>query len=137
MHSPVNPVTVPQALRNMRHLPFDWPSPNGYSDRDGDWYLNFSERWKFVYRAVNGNLGGLVDLGVPVEGPTQIPFEALAEQWTERLLQQPLPAEALQLIRAFVTNSSAEALNVATVAGRQALSELIVLLACSPAFQYR
>ena len=45
------------ALRRMGHMPFDYPTPEGYSDRGDDWMSTLLARWDFALRLGRGQIG--------------------------------------------------------------------------------
>jgi uncharacterized protein (DUF1800 family) len=52
-----------QLLRNMGHLPFDWITPDGYSDFSANWEGNMLARWNLAINTVSGKTAGVkVDL---------------------------------------------------------------------------
>jgi len=45
------------ALRRMGHMPFDYPTPEGYSDHGDDWMSTLLARWDFALRLGRGQIG--------------------------------------------------------------------------------
>lgn len=48
---------VQVALRRMGQLPFEYPTPEGYSERAEDWMSTLLARWDFALRLSRGQLG--------------------------------------------------------------------------------
>jgi uncharacterized protein (DUF1800 family) len=45
------------ALRRMGHMPFDYPTPEGYSEQGDDWLSTLLARWDFALRLGRGQIG--------------------------------------------------------------------------------
>lgn len=45
------------ALRRMGHMPFDYPTPEGYSDKGADWMSTLLARWDIALRLGRGQVG--------------------------------------------------------------------------------
>jgi hypothetical protein len=52
------------ALRQLGHVPFEWPLPNGYPDTVAPWADQLLPRWNFPFALLNNGVGGIsVDFG--------------------------------------------------------------------------
>lgn len=47
---------IQQYLRRMGHMPFDYPTPEGYSDHGPDWHSTLLARWDFALRLTRGEV---------------------------------------------------------------------------------
>lgn len=113
-------------LARMGQLPFAWPTPDGYPDRNADWTNNLLPRWQFAIALARNEIEGtLVDpaqLGVA----DRIPGDSL-----ERLSHLLLGGELAKPVRQSLLQA------VAKIPNDEALSILIAGLLSSPAFQWR
>jgi uncharacterized protein (DUF1800 family) len=143
-----NPVynRLTYALRSMGHVPFDWPTPDGFPDTKEAWSssIGMLVRWNFgLSLAAAGS--GSTPLGgefIPGFRPhEQMPADiatagAAVDWWTDRLLHRPVLAADKTLLVGYLTNGgSAETL--LDSASRRRLPELIALILDSAYFQWR
>jgi uncharacterized protein (DUF1800 family) len=99
-------------LRAMGHLPFDWPTPDGFPDGEEHWRAQLLARWTFAFDLAEGRIAGTsVDAGSAPGDPAA--FAATL------LRRAPAPREL-------------EALALAADP-----TEVAALLLCAPAFQYQ
>jgi uncharacterized protein (DUF1800 family) len=61
-------VQIQQYLRRMGQMPFDYPTPEGYSDRGPDWHSTLLARWDFALRLTRG---GLADTRTDLDAVTR------------------------------------------------------------------
>ncbi len=118
---------VQEYLGRMGQLPFAWPTPDGFPDRDADWQGNLLPRWQFALALVRNELPGVqVDVSTLLAGASTLP-ETL-DRLSRLLLGSPLPAPArdtlLQSLASLADEPDAPAL-------------LAAGLLASPAFQWR
>lgn len=81
------------ALGRMGQLPFAWPTPDGYPDRDAVWQNNLLPRWRFAAALTDNAIGG-----TRINWPritnwldTRAP-QTVADALSTLLLGAPLPA---------------------------------------------
>ncbi|HRE47089.1 MAG TPA: DUF1800 domain-containing protein [Aggregatilineales bacterium] len=124
---------IGEALEIMGHVPFNHPTPDGYSDVGADWLTNLLPRWNFaVLSAYNEIPGFAVDLvGNATDSGAANDFESLANFYISTLLGRTLTPDEYRAIYSFAIRNGAESLK------DRALSETVALIAASPAFQYR
>ncbi len=121
-------------LEAMGHIPFTWPSPNGFPDVQDEWIGSLLERWNIALAAVTDQIPGarmdfapILDLmnasGVAMNLDAMLDFMGL--YLFGRALTNDEHAAAVDFAR-----SSAADLQTQVAAGT-------ALLLASPAFQYR
>lgn len=124
-------------LKQMGHLPFDYVTPDGYTDYASLWIDNMLLRWNAAILTVYGVLPGVkVDLAgiVRVQGVDLTP-RAVLDYFAQHLLGRPMTKSELDTIWAYAAKEGEP--NLTTDAGRKRLADAIALIAASPAFQYR
>jgi hypothetical protein len=58
----------------MGQLPFTWPTPDGFPDKDADWQGNLLPRWQFALALVrNETPGARVDIDALLAGASTLP----------------------------------------------------------------
>ena len=124
-------------LKAMGHLPFDWPSPDGYSDYAEIWIGDMLTRW---------NTAVLIGYGV-IRGTTVDLVKTAGEQGADLTGRGVVDYFATHLLGRALTQAESDAIwgyanqfgeiELANKNGRRALSETVSLIAASPAFQYR
>lgn len=123
------------ALTAMGHVPYRWPTPDGYPDVKVAWggATGLLSRW---------NVAMFMTLGQWVAGwqpatdtPAGITAGQAVDFWIERLLHRALTPDDRQTVVDYLTNGAAESTPVASVQAR--LPETIALLMDSPYFQWR
>jgi hypothetical protein len=83
-------------LARMGQLPFGWPTPDGYPERDEAWQNNLLPRWQFALALARGEIAGTT-LDLPALLGDAPPVDALAG----RLFGAPLaPAARADVLRA-------------------------------------
>lgn len=128
---------VLESLKQMGHLPFDWPAPNGYSDYASEWIDSLLLRWNLAIAAVSGQWRGVrVDaLRVAYQlGARQNAREVVAV-YARHLLGRDLAQAEHDAIWGFVTRNGEP--NLRRLVGRNQVLDAIALIAASPAYQYR
>jgi uncharacterized protein (DUF1800 family) len=105
-------------LAQLGHLPFQWPTPDGYPDVATAWTSTLLTRWRFALALVSGDLPGTT-LELPAS-QAQSPADRL-QQFAVLLLGQPLPNWTMEQI---LNTSTAEKI-------------LLASLLSSPAFQWK
>ncbi len=118
---------VQEYLGRMGQLPFAWPTPDGFPDRDADWQGNLLPRWQFALALARNELPGVrVDMNALLAGASTLPD--MLDRLAQLFLGSPLPAPArdplLQSLAGLVDGPDAPAL-------------LAAGLLASPAFQWR
>ncbi len=134
------------ALTSMGHLPYYWPTPDGYPDIKDAWAssIGMLVRWNFGL-ALAGAGSGSTPLGgelVPGFKPyEQMPADvatagAAVDWWTARLVHRPLLAEDRGMLVDYLTSGGA-ADTALDGAARRRLPELVALILDSAYFQWR
>ncbi len=99
-------------LENMGQLPFNWPTPDGYPDKEQHWQVQLLPRWNFAIAAANNQIKG-----------TEVSLDSFANN----------PAVlATNLVQRQLTEMEMSALHQANN-----VSDMVGLLLCLPAFQYQ
>ncbi len=117
-------------LLRMGQLAFNWPTPDGYPDRDAAWQGNLMPRWQFAFGLVRGELENtVIDLAElrEVSGARDLPetIDAVASL----LLGAPLaPAQRNTWIASVQSAGANEDETLAVLTGG---------ILASPAFQWR
>jgi len=121
---------VQNYLMRMGQLAFNWPTPDGYPDRDAAWQGNLMPRWQFAFALVRGELEN-TNLDLPglrdISGAHDLPgvISALASL----LLGAPLPPTQRDEWIASVRAAGADE--------DETLAVLTGGILASPAFQWR
>jgi uncharacterized protein (DUF1800 family) len=133
---PLRPVIL-QTLKNMGHLPFDWITPDGYSDYARDWIGDMLPRWNLAITAAQGQWrAGKTDaLKLAYEQGAAKTGRGVFDFYAQHLLGRPLDTAELDVIWGYATKNGEPSPNNAT--GRRLLLDTIALIAASPAYQYR
>ena len=121
---------VQDYLRRMGQIPFNWPTPDGYPDRDAAWQDNLMPRWQFAFALVRNELTNtVVDFPglITAAGANTLP--GAVDAISSLLLGSPLPAVERDTLLAKVRLAGA---------GEDELLPIIAggLLA-SPAYQWK
>ncbi|MCE7985271.1 MAG: DUF1800 domain-containing protein [Caldilinea sp. CFX5] len=112
-------------LQRMGQLPFAWPTPDGFPDRDADWMANLLPRWQFALALVRNEIpGATVDLAALTAGHSTLP--ALIDRLSELFLGAPLPPPANAALQQSLAAATAEPATL-----------LAASLLAAPAFQWR
>lgn len=99
-------------LENMGQLPFNWPTPDGYPDKEQHWQPQLLPRWNFAIAAANNQIKGTtVDLSSFADNPAAL---------------------ATNLVQRQLTDMEMSALHQAN-----SVNDMVGLLLCLPAFQYQ
>jgi len=126
-----------ELLKNMGHLPFDWPTPDGYSDVGAYWMGDMLTRWNTAISAAYGNLRGattdLVALA-RARGVKQDPQSVVA-YYANHLLGRTLSQGEQDAIWTFATKTSP--IDLTSPKGVRNLAETVALIVASPSFQFR
>lgn len=78
-------------LLRMGQLPFAWPTPDGFPDRNADWMTNLLPRWQFALALVRNEVPGTsVDLMATIAADSAV--AAQLARLSDLLLGGPLPA---------------------------------------------
>ncbi len=128
-------------LTAMGHVPFHWPTPDGYPDVKVNWTASATmlARWNLGLAAA-----GAVDQGndflVPGFNPVnQMPelttAGAVVDWWIDRLLHRPMLAADRGTLIDYLTKGGTETDPVAS--GEQRIKETAALILDSPYFQWR
>ncbi len=65
---------IQRYLERMGQLPFTWPTPDGFPDKDADWQGNLLPRWQFALALVrNETPGARVDIDALLAGASTLP----------------------------------------------------------------
>ncbi len=84
---------VQDYLRRMGQVPFNWPTPDGYPDRDAAWQDNLLPRWQFAFALARNELAKTeVDLPALVAAAGVITLPGSVDAISSLLLGFPLPA---------------------------------------------
>lgn len=124
-------------LRNMGHLPFDWITPDGYSDYAANWEGNMLARWNLAINTVSNKVPGVhVDLTALVRGQN-IPIEpkAVIEFFARHLYGRSLTDAEGAAIYGYMNKNGTPDLTTDT--GRRIVNDAIALMFAAPAFQFR
>jgi uncharacterized protein (DUF1800 family) len=125
-------------LKQMGHLPFDWVTPDGYSDYSANWEGNMLVRWNTAINLTTNKLPGTrVDLtgliqaqGVNVE-PT-----AIINYFAQHLYGRALTKTESEAVFGYLTQGG-KLPDLTKDAGRRQIQEGIALLLAGPAFMFR
>jgi len=99
-------------LENMGQLPFNWPTPDGYPDKEQHWQSYLLPRWNFAIAAANNQIKGTtVDLDSFAVNPAAL---------------------ATNLVQRQLTDMEMSALHQANN-----VNDMVGLLLCLPEFQYQ
>jgi uncharacterized protein (DUF1800 family) len=133
---PLRPFIL-QLLRQMGHLPFDWPAPNGYPDVAPYWQDNLLYRWNLAIAAAYNQLRGwrIDPIDMARRQGATMTGRGIVEYYGTHLLGRALTAAESAALWAFAGKAGEP--NPRTIKGRQILIDTIALIAASPAFQYR
>ncbi len=126
-----------QLLRNMGHLPFDWVTPDGYSDYSANWENNMLARWNLAINTVSGKTAGVkVDLTALVRSQS-VPLEpeAVINYFAQHLYGRPMTKAESDAIFGYM--NSRGKVDLTKDAGRRQMQETIGLMFAAPAFQFR
>jgi len=124
-------------LRNMGHLPFDWITPDGYSDYAANWEANMLTRWNTAINALGNKLPGVkVDLNkiAQSQGVTIAP-EPVINFFAQHIFGRPMTQDESDAIFGYLNKNGK--VDLTTDAGRRRINEAIALMYASPAFMYR
>ena len=121
------PAVLLEPLARMGHLPFGWPTPDGYPDRSSDWTGTLSARWQFAAALMQGELTGTsIRLDRLLAAS---PSLAACNSLGILLLGQPLsPAVAQRLLAAIAESGSS--------GEQEGLAFAAIGLLASPWFQW-
>jgi uncharacterized protein (DUF1800 family) len=122
-------------LTAMGHVPFRWPTPDGYPDVKAAWggATGLLSRWNVAMAMALGQWApGWQPVAATPAGATA---GQAVDFWVERLLHRALTAEDRLSVVDYLTDGAPESTPVATVQAR--LPETIALLVDSPYFQWR
>jgi len=133
-----------RALQMMGHLPFYWPTPDGYPDIKDAWAssVNMLVRWNYGL-ALCGVGGGT--FGVQLipnfrprdQMPTGVTTAGGAvDFWTDRLLHRPVLAGDRDLLVEYLTDGGPASTPINNAIGNR-LPEMIAMILDSPYFQWR
>jgi hypothetical protein len=126
-----------QTLRNMGHLPFDWITPDGYSDYSANWEGNMLSRWNLAINLVAGKVPGVkIDLTALVKGQN-VPLEpeAVIKYFARHLYGRDMTQAENQAIMGYLNRAGK--VDLTKDAGRRQVQETIGLMFAAPAFQFR
>lgn len=132
----LRPVVL-QQLKAMGHLPFDWVTPNGYSDYSAEWMDNLLLRWNLAIQMVYGTVRGMkIDvIKLARSNGAIMTARGVLDFYAQHLLGRPFSVPELDALWQFAARNGEPALN--NPAGRRTLIDAIALIAASPAYQYR
>jgi hypothetical protein len=116
-------------LAIMGHVPFGWPSPNGYPDTIGAWGSNLLSRWTFVSRLFDGGIQH-------VHGTRQAVMQRLAATGAAPLAQQINVVLTGGAISRADTNRVQAWVDSFPSVDWTVVREAIALMACSPSYQF-
>lgn len=136
VNSPLTPINL-RILDAMGHLPFDYVTPDGYSDYASGWISNMLLRWNLAIAVVYNQIRGVkVDLrkiaqsqGIEQTATNGIQFFA------QHLLGRPMTQAESDALMKFASRFGEPTLN--NRRGERNVIDTIALIAASPAFQYR
>lgn len=118
---------IARTLRTLGHVPFLWPSPNGYPDVASAWINsnNLLTRWNYAFALTTNRI---LEFDVALESFAQADTpDALVDEWSKRVLNRALPeADRAKLIEHVCEDTS-----------DTRVENLVALLIASPHFQYR
>jgi len=122
------PAVLLEPLARMGHLPFGWPTPDGYPDRSSDWTGTLSARWQFAAAMMQGELPGTsIQLDRLLAASPSL--SAACNSLGILLFGQPLSPAVAQRLLAAIAESG--------LAGEQeALAFAAIGLLASPWFQW-
>lgn len=128
---------VLQVLRNMGHLPFDWITPDGYSDFSENWESNMLGRWNLAINAVSNKIPGVkVDLNkIAASQNVKIEPDAVIAYFAQHLYGRAMTRPESDAILGYLNRAGKP--NLTTDAGRRTINEAIALMFAAPAFQFR
>ncbi len=124
-------------MEAMGHIPFLHPTPDGYPDVAEAWADNMLNRWNAALLIIfNGVTGINIDLQAELSA-AGVPYEPepIFNYFADLLLSRPLSEAERSAIWGYVTSGGLPDMTIEEDLYR--LAEGIVLLAASPAFQYR
>lgn len=127
-------------LRNMGHLPFDWPAPNGYPDAAGAWVNTngLMNRWNFGLSVGASVLPGVVvNYDRILDEADASSAAEVVDHFAERILRRKLRNADRDLLEDYVANGQSTNSKLSRTRIKLRLPGLVALLVDSPYFQYR
>jgi uncharacterized protein (DUF1800 family) len=121
---------VQDYLLRMGQRAFNWPTPDGYPDRDAAWQGNLMPRWQFAFGLVRGELEN-----------TSIDLDGLREVSGAKNLPESIDAIASLLLGAPLASAQRDAWIASVQSAGASEDETLAVLTggilASPAFQWR
>jgi len=126
-------------LAQAGHIPFYWPTPDGYPDVKDAWAATggILSRWNLGLRLAGAGEGGRSPVNPVAQMPADVATAgAAADWWIDRLLHRPmLPADRATLVD-FLTAGGSDGDRLSAQM-RNRLPELIALVVDSPYFLWK
>lgn len=126
--------TLLSTLTTLGHMPFNHPTPEGYSDNGELWEQNMLLRWNAALDVVQGSLAGVTsNLQALIKGQGIASNAAVVVAF----FAQHLYGRALTDSESALFMGYLNAADFKTTQGQQRLAETIGLMLAAPAFQWR
>lgn len=129
-------------LASMGHVPFNWPTPDGFPDVKENWTASATmlARWNLGLAAAGAVDGGVQNYLIPgfnPQGQTGDRTRAgdVADFWIDRLLHRPMLDADRAIVIDYLTQGGTEDDTIS--AGDRRIGETIALILDSPYFQWR
>jgi len=124
-------------LNNMGQLPFNYVTPDGYTDYAQLWEGNLLLRWNLALNTLYGKTAGVkVDLNALVKSQNvKVEPTAVIQYFAQHLYGRPMTQDESTALLAFLNRGGAP--DLTTDAGRQRINDTIAMMLSAPAFQYR
>ncbi len=124
-------------LKALGHLPFDYITPDGYSDYASWWEGNMLPRWNVAINALYNKTPGVkVDLNALVKSQNvKVEPNAVIQFFAQHLYGRPLTQNESSALLGFLNKNGTPDLTKDD--GRKRINDTIALMLAAPAFQYR
>jgi hypothetical protein len=129
---------IDSALVAMGHVPFYWPTPDGYPDVKVAWSAStvMLTRWNVGLSLCGVGEGGALFPGFAPSTPTDLKTAGDAvDYWIDRLLHRPMTSADRDMVVGYLANGGPASTSIDTVKGR--LPFTIAIILDSPYFQWR
>lgn len=120
---------LPEALRLMGHLPFDWPAPNGYPDSANYWAPGLLNRWNFGAAFGLGVLPGVPTNAMQIADANEVSeTNEVVELWNQMFHHGEMPTDEADALAAYIESAPNDDV--------RRFQESFALALSSPGFQW-
>jgi uncharacterized protein (DUF1800 family) len=130
---------IGQQLGTFGHIPYLWPTPDGYPDERDYWTSTSSviDRWNFGFGLADGAYGTTIRVDINALIGTARTPEQIVDTLAARLLRRPLADNDRASLIGFAANRGMSHRPLSTSALTARTRELVGLMLGSAYFQYR